>query len=77
MAGLGGSQHATLCAALAAGGRAVEVTVVGRDAEDAATEMAAIKKATATGDSTAQAYGGLNPALRRTRILNAACVGSR
>ncbi len=46
--------------------------------EDAAAEMAAIKKAIATGDSAAlETYGGLNPALQRTRILNAACAGSR
>ena len=33
---------------------------------------------TATADSAAlEAYGGLNPALQRTRILNAACAGSR
>ena len=46
--------------------------------EGAAAEMAAIKTAIATGDSAAlEAYGGLNPALRRTRILNVACGGSR
>ena len=46
--------------------------------QDAAAELAAIKKALATGDSAAlEAYGGLNPALQRTRILNAACAGSR
>ena len=46
--------------------------------EDAAAEMAAIKKAIATDDSAAlEAYGGLNPALQRTRVLNAACAGSR
>ena len=46
--------------------------------EVAAAEMAAIKKAIATDDSAAlEAYGGLNPALQRTRILNAACAGSR
>ena len=46
--------------------------------EDAVVEMAAIKKAIATGDSAAlETYGGLNPALQRTRILNAACAGSR
>ena len=45
---------------------------------DAAAEMAAIKRAIATGDSAAlEAYGGLNPALQRTRILNAVCAGSR
>ena len=32
----------------------------------------------ATGDSAAlEAYGGLNPVLQGTRILNAACAGSR
>ena len=46
--------------------------------EHAAAEMAAIKKALATGDSAAlEQYGGLNPALRRTLVLNAACAGSR
>ena len=46
--------------------------------EDAAVEMAAIKKAIATNDSAAlEEYGGLNPASQRTRILNAACAGSR
>ena len=46
--------------------------------EDAAAEMVAIKKAIATGDPAAlETYGGLNPALQRTRILNAACAGSR
>ena len=46
--------------------------------EDAAAEMAAIKKAIATGDPAAlETYGGLNPALQRTRILNAARAGSR
>ena len=45
---------------------------------DAAAEMAAIKRVIATGDSAAlEAYGGLNPALQRTRILNAVCAGSR
>ena len=40
--------------------------------------MAAIKKAIKTGDSAAlETYGGLNPASQRTRILNAACAGSR
>ena len=46
--------------------------------EEAAAEMAAIKQAIATDDSAAlEAYGGLNPALQRTRILNAVCAGSR
>ena len=98
-----GSQHAALWAALIAGGRAVDVVVVGRDPErlaaagrvldkwastppesvtmareDAAAEMSAIKQAIATGNSAVlEAYGGLNPALQRTRILNAACAGGR
>ena len=46
--------------------------------DHAAAEMAAIKQAIATGDVTdLEAYGGLNPALQRTRILSAACAGSR
>ena len=46
--------------------------------EDAAAEVAAIKKAIAMGDPAAlEAYGGLNPALQRTCIFNAACAGSR
>lgn len=46
--------------------------------EEAVAEMAAIKKGIATGDEAAlEAYGGLNPALPRTRVLNAACAGSR
>ena len=46
--------------------------------EDAAAEMAAIKQAIATRDSAAlEVYGGLNPALQRARILNAARAGSR
>ena len=45
---------------------------------EAAAEMAAIKNAIATGDAAAlEDYGGLNAALQRTRILNAACAGSR
>ena len=51
---------------------------VTRAHEEAAAEMAAIRKAIATGDWTAlEVYGGLNPALRRMRVLNAACAGSR
>ena len=43
--------------------------------EGAAAEMAAIKQAIAMGDSAAlEVYGGLNPALQRTRILNAICA---
>ena len=46
--------------------------------QEAAVEMAAIKNAIATSDEAAlEAYGGLNPGLQRTRILNAACAGSR
>ncbi|MYN64927.1 MAG: hypothetical protein F4X11_07855 [Acidobacteria bacterium] len=46
--------------------------------EDAAAEVAAIKNAIATSDWAAlEEYGGLNPALQRTRILDAACAGSR
>ncbi len=46
--------------------------------EEAAAEMAALKKAIATNDGAAlEEYGGLNPALQRTRVLNAACAGSR
>ena len=40
--------------------------------------MAAIREAIATCDWAAlEAYGGLHPALQRTRVLNAACAGSR
>ena len=43
----------------------------------AAAELTAIRKAIATGTSAAlEVYGGLNPALRRTRVLVAACAGS-
>ena len=46
--------------------------------EEAAAEMAAIRKAIAASDWAAlEAYGGLNPALQRMRVLNAACAGSR
>ena len=46
--------------------------------EAAAAEMAAMRKAVATDDGAALAgYGGLNPVLQRTRILAAACAGSR
>ena len=46
--------------------------------EHAGAEMAAIKQVIATGDVTAlEAYGGLNSPLQRTRILSAACAGSR
>ena len=46
--------------------------------EAAAAEMAAIRTAIATSDWAAlEAYGGLNPAVRRASVLNAACAGSR
>ena len=46
--------------------------------QEAAAEMAAIKTAIANSDLAAlEAWGGLNPALQRTRVLNAACAGSR
>ena len=46
--------------------------------EEAAAELAAIKKAIATSDWTAlDAYGGLNPAIRRACGLDAACAGGR
>ena len=46
--------------------------------QDAGAEMAAIKTASASSALAAQeAWGGLNPALQRTRVLNAACAGSR
>ena len=46
--------------------------------EKAEAEMAAIRKAIATSDwATMEVYDGLNPALRRMRVLHAACAGSR
>ena len=46
--------------------------------QEAATEMAAIKKAIATSDWAAlEVYGGLNPAIQRACVLDAACAGSR
>ena len=46
--------------------------------EEAAAELAAIKKAMVTSDWPAlDAFGGLNPALQRASVLNAACAGSR
>ncbi len=46
--------------------------------DEAAAELAAIKKAVATSDWAAlEAYGGLNPALQRAHVLAAACAGSR
>ena len=44
--------------------------------KDAAAEMAAIRTAIATTDwATLKVYGGLNLALQRRRVLNAACAG--
>ena len=46
--------------------------------DEAAAELAAIRNAIATGDWVApEEYGGLNPAMRRTRVLDAASAGSR
>ena len=46
--------------------------------EEAAAEMTAIRNAIAAADSAAlEAYGGLDPALQRMRVLDAACAGSR
>ena len=46
--------------------------------EAAAAELAAIRNAIATGDWAAlQEYGGLNPALQRTHVLDAASARSR
>ena len=46
--------------------------------QEAAAELAAIKKAIATSDRAAlDAYGGLNPAVRRACGLDAACAGGR
>ena len=46
--------------------------------QEEAAEMAAIKKAIAASDWDAlEAYGGLNPAIRRACVLDAACAGSR
>ena len=46
--------------------------------QEAAAELAAIKKATATSDwDTLEVYGGLNPAIKRVCVLDAACAGSR
>ena len=51
---------------------------VAMDHEDAAAEMAAIKKAITTSDLAAlEEYGGLNPALQRMRVLDATGAGSR
>ena len=46
--------------------------------DEAAAELAAIRKAMAAGDWTAlEAYGDINGALRRMGVLAAACAGSR
>ena len=46
--------------------------------QEAASELAAIKKAIATSDWDAlEVYGGLNPALQRACVLAAACAGDR
>ena len=46
--------------------------------EEAAAELAAIKKAIATSDWTElDAYGGLNPTIQRACRLDAACAGGR
>ena len=46
--------------------------------QEAATELAAIRKAMAAGDWTAlEAYGDINGALRRMGVLAAACAGGR
>ena len=46
--------------------------------DEAPAELAAIKTAVATSDWNAlEAYGGLNPALQRARVLGAACAGDR
>ena len=46
--------------------------------DEAAAELAAIKKAIAPSDWAAlEAYGGLNPAIQRASVLAAACAGSR
>ena len=46
--------------------------------DEAAAELAAIKKAIATSDWDAlETYGGLNPAIQRASVLGAACAGSR
>ncbi len=46
--------------------------------EEAAAELAAIKKAIATSDWAAlDPYGGLNPAIQRACGLDAACAGGR
>ncbi|MCY4028855.1 MAG: hypothetical protein OXH75_21375 [Acidobacteria bacterium] len=45
---------------------------------EAKSELAAIKNAISTSDWAAlEAYGGLNPAIQRARVLGAACGGDR
>ena len=46
--------------------------------QEAASELATIKKAIATSDREAlETYGGLNPAIKRACVLDAACAGDR
>ena len=46
--------------------------------QEAASELAAIKQAIATSNWDAlETYGGLNPAIKRACVLEAACVGDR
>ena len=69
---------------LAAAGRVLDKwaatppEAVMRSHQEAASELAAIKKAVATSDRAAlETYGGLNPAIKRAWILGAACAGDR
>ncbi len=69
---------------LAAAGRVLDkwaatpAESVGMAHDEAAAELAAIKKAIATSDWAAlEAFGGLNPAIQRANVLAAACAGSR
>jgi len=46
--------------------------------QEAASELAAIKEAIAASDWAAlEVYGGLNPAIQRACVLDAACAGDR
>jgi len=46
--------------------------------QEAASELAAIKKAISTGDWAAlETHGGLNPAIQRACVLDAICGGDR
>ena len=69
---------------LAAAGRVLDkwaatpAESVGMAHDEAAAELAAIKKAIATSDWAAlEAFGGLNPAIQRASVVAAACAGSR